>query len=85
MILSVPEGDDKPLKYPLMFSICDLLLINKIDYLSLSDFDMSALRKRVLVLNPNIVIMEVSCKTGSGIGGWINWLNKEVDAFKRLK
>jgi hydrogenase nickel incorporation protein HypB len=85
MILSVPEGDDKPLKYPLMFSICDLLLINKVDYLSLSDFDMSALRKRVLALNPRIVILEVSCKTGSGIEGWINWLKKEIDAFKGLK
>ena len=85
MILSVPEGDDKPLKYPLMFSICDLLLVNKIDYLSLSDFDMSALRKRVLALNPLIVIMEVSCKTGSGIEGWINWLKREVEAFKGIK
>ena len=85
MILSVPEGDDKPLKYPLMFSICDLLLINKVDYLSLSDFDMSALRKRVLALNPLIVIMEVSCKTGSGIEGWINWLKREVEAFKGIK
>jgi hydrogenase nickel incorporation protein HypB len=85
MILSVPEGDDKPLKYPLMFSICDLLLVNKIDYLSLSDFDMSALRKRVLALNPHIIIMEVSCKTGSGIEGWIKWLNREVEVFKGLK
>ena len=85
MILSVPEGDDKPLKYPLMFSICDLLLINKIDYLSLSDFDMSALRKRVLALNPRIVILEVSCKTGAGIESWVNWLKKEVEAFKELK
>ena len=85
MILSVPEGDDKPLKYPLMFSICDLLLINKIDYLSLSDFDMSALRKRVLALNPRITILEVSCKTGSGIEDWINWLKREVEAFKGLK
>jgi len=82
MILSVPEGDDKPLKYPLMFSICDVLLINKIDYLSLSDFDMVALRKRVLVLNPNIRIIEVSCKTGSGIGDWIDWLKKEIAAFR---
>jgi len=82
MILSVPEGDDKPLKYPLMFSICDLLLVNKIDYLSLSDFDMSALRKRVLTLNPNIVIMEVSCKTGSGIEGWINWLREKLKPSK---
>jgi len=85
MILSVPEGDDKPLKYPLMFSICDLLLINKIDYLSLSDFDMSALRKRVLALNPRITILEVSCKTGVGIEGWINWLKREVKSFKGLK
>lgn len=81
MILSVPEGDDKPLKYPLMFTICDVLLVNKIDYLSLSDFDMAALRKRVLALNPNIRIIEVSCKTGAGIEDWITWLKKEVDAF----
>ena len=81
MILSVPEGDDKPLKYPLMFSICDVLLVNKIDYLSLSDFDMVAMRKRVLALNPNIRIIEVSCKTGAGIDDWIHWLKKEVDAF----
>jgi len=85
MILSVPEGDDKPLKYPLMFSICDLLLVNKIDYLSLTDFDMAALRKRVLALNPRITILEVSCKTGAGIDGWIDWVKKEVAAFKGLK
>jgi len=85
MILSVPEGDDKPLKYPLMFSICDLLLVNKIDYLSLSDFDMVALRKRVLALNLRIAILEVSCKTGAGIKGWIDWLKGEVAAFKGLK
>lgn len=82
MILSVPEGDDKPLKYPLMFSICDLLLINKIDYLSLSDFDLPALRQRVLALNPRIVILEVSCKTGSGIEDWIRWLEQEVESFR---
>lgn len=81
MILSVPEGDDKPLKYPLMFTICDVLLVNKIDYLSLSDFDLAAMRKRVLTLNPNIKIIEVSCKTGAGIGDWIAWLKTEVDAF----
>ena len=85
MILSVPEGDDKPLKYPLMFSICDVLLVNKIDYLSLSDFDMEAMRKRVLALNPKIEIMEVSCKTGAGIDKWIGWMKKEVAAFKNLK
>ena len=85
MILSVPEGDDKPLKYPLMFSICDVLLVNKMDYLSLSDFDMEAMRKRVLALNPKIEIMEVSCKTGAGIDQWVGWLKKEVAAFKNLK
>lgn len=85
MILSVPEGDDKPLKYPLMFSICDVLLVNKIDYLSLSDFDMEAMRKRVLALNRHIEIIEVSCKTGAGIDKWIGWLKKEVAAFKNLK
>lgn len=85
MILSVPEGDDKPLKYPLMFSICDLLLINKMDYLSLSDFDLSALRKRVMVLNPGIVILEVSCKTGAGIENWVNWLSAQIETFKGLK
>jgi hydrogenase nickel incorporation protein HypB len=82
MILSVPEGDDKPLKYPLMFSICDVLLVNKIDYLSVSDFDLAAMRKRVLTLNPKIIIIEVSCKTGAGIGDWITWLKKEVDTFR---
>jgi hydrogenase nickel incorporation protein HypB len=85
MILSVPEGDDKPLKYPLMFSICDLLLVNKIDFLSLSDFDMETLRKRVLALNSRINILEVSCKTGAGIDSWIDWLKKEVKAFKDIK
>jgi hydrogenase nickel incorporation protein HypB len=82
MILSVPEGDDKPLKYPLMFSVCDVLLVNKMDYLPLSDFDMAALRKRVLALNPDIKILEVSCKSGSGIEAWTNWLKEEVTTFK---
>ena len=83
MILSVPEGDDKPIKYPLMFSICDVLLVNKIDYLSLSDFDMAAMRKRVLALNPNIKIIEISCKTGAGISDWVDWLKKEFTEFRR--
>ncbi|HDQ03081.1 MAG TPA: hydrogenase accessory protein HypB [Deltaproteobacteria bacterium] len=83
MILSVPEGDDKPIKYPLMFSICDVLLVNKIDYLSLSDFDMDVMRKIVLALNPEIKIIEISCKTGAGISDWVDWLKKEVTAFRR--
>lgn len=82
MILSVPEGDDKPLKYPLMFSICDVLIVNKMDYLSLSDFDLEAMRKRVLALNPKIEIIEVSCKTGAGVNNWVGWLREEVQKFK---
>jgi len=78
MILSVPEGDDKPLKYPLMFSVSDALLINKIDYLVLSDFDVSALRQRVQRLNPRIHIFEISAKTGAGVEEWARWLHDEV-------
>ena len=81
MILSVPEGDDKPLKYPLMFSVSQALLVNKIDYLGLSDFDMAALKERVKRLNPGIVVFEVSCKTGDGIEAWSEWLAARVTAF----
>ena len=83
MILSIPEGDDKPLKYPLMFSVCDVLLVNKMDYLPLSDFDLSAMRERVLNLNPKIEIFEVSAKTGEGIEAWANWLKGEATSFIR--
>jgi hydrogenase nickel incorporation protein HypB len=78
MILSVPEGDDKPLKYPLMFSICDALVVNKTDYLEGSDFDLPVLRERVRKLNPDIRIFEVSCKTGQGIDAWTQWLAGEI-------
>jgi len=81
MILSVPEGDDKPLKYPLMFSVCHALVINKMDYLGLSEFDVKKCRQRVLNLNPNIEIFEVSCRTGEGIEQWVNWLYEEVKAL----
>jgi len=81
MILSVPEGDDKPLKYPLMFSVCDVLLVNKMDYLHLSDFDVEAMRERVLNLNRQIEIFEVSAKTGEGIEAWTIWLKGEATSF----
>jgi hydrogenase nickel incorporation protein HypB len=81
MILSVPEGDDKPLKYPLMFSVADVLLINKIDYLGLSDFDVKILRDRVARLNPDIEIFEVSAKTGAGFNDWTTWLSREAGSF----
>jgi hydrogenase nickel incorporation protein HypB len=81
MILSVPEGDDKPLKYPLMFTVCDALLVNKIDYLEFSDFDLQAMRDRVLRLNPEIRIFEISAKTGQGVEEWAAWLSHETRSF----
>ena len=81
MILSVPEGDDKPLKYPLMFTVSDVLLVNKIDYLAFSDFDFAAMRERVLRLNPRIEIFEISAKTGQGVEQWADWLSREVSGF----
>lgn len=80
MILSVPEGDDKVLKYPLMFSVCDVLIVNKIDYLNGSDFQMDALRERVARINPEMKIFEVSCKTGQGIESWCDWLKTDIAA-----
>lgn len=82
MILSVPEGDDKPLKYPLMFSICDVLLINKIDTTSVFDFNIELCSQRVKKLNPNIKIIPISAKTGEGIGEWAEWLRNEVNSFR---
>jgi len=82
MILSVPEGDDKPLKYPLMFQICDVLLINKIDVLSVFDFDMEACKARVLKLNPKIKIIPISARTGEGIPEFAKWLRQEVKNWK---
>ncbi len=81
MILSVPEGDDKPLKYPLMFSIVDVLLINKIDCLGYFEFDVEAVRERVTKLNPDILVIEVSAKTGEGFDMWTDWLRKQVGAW----
>ncbi len=78
MILSVPEGDDKPLKYPLMFSIVDVLLINKIDVLEHFDFDLEACKERAKKLNPNIKIIPISARTGEGIQEWADWIRSEV-------
>jgi hydrogenase nickel incorporation protein HypB len=78
MILSVPEGDDKPLKYPLMFSIVDVLLINKMDAAAYFDFDITAVNERVKKLNPNIKVIPISAKTGQGIAEWARWIRAEV-------
>ncbi|ACQ54990.1 TPA: hydrogenase nickel incorporation protein HypB [Clostridium botulinum] len=82
MILSIPEGDDKPLKYPLMFSIVDVLLINKIDAKDYFEFDLEAVKERVRKLNPNIKVIPISAKTGEGIEEWIDWIRKEVKIWK---
>ena len=81
MILSVPEGHDKPLKYPLMFSICDVLLINKIDVLPYFDFDLEECRKYVKKLNPNMKVIPISARTGEGIDEWADWLRTEIKAW----
>ncbi|KEZ85832.1 hydrogenase nickel incorporation protein HypB [Clostridium sulfidigenes] len=78
MILSIPEGDDKPLKYPLMFSIVDVLLINKIDAIDYFDFDLEAVKERVKKLNSNIKVIPISARTGEGIDDWVNWIRNEV-------
>ena len=81
MILSVPEGHDKPLKYPLMFSICDLLLINKIDVLPYFDFDLEACKKYVLRLNPNMKIIPICARTGEGVDEFAQWLREQIAAW----
>ncbi|MBL4933251.1 hydrogenase nickel incorporation protein HypB [Clostridium paridis] len=82
MILSVPEGDDKPLKYPLMFSIVDVLLINKIDAIDYFNFDIEAVKERVKKLNPNIKVIPISAKTGEGMDEWVEWLRLEVNNWR---
>ncbi|AGA68261.1 hydrogenase accessory protein HypB [Desulfitobacterium dichloroeliminans LMG P-21439] len=83
MILSVPEGHDKPLKYPLMFSMVDVLIISKIDCLPYFDFDVRAVKESVKKLNPNIEIFETSAKTGEGFDQWADWLRKEALAWQQ--
>lgn len=85
MILSVPEGDDKPLKYPLMFQVCQCLLINKIDVLPYFDFDLEECKKRVLKLNPDMKIIPISARTGEGMDEWIAWLKEETRSWNETK
>lgn len=81
MILSVPEGHDKPLKYPLMFEVCQALIINKIDVLPYFDFDMDKVREFALKRNPELKIFPISAKTGEGVDAWCQWLENEVNAW----
>ena len=85
MILSVPEGDDKPLKYPLMFSVCDLVIINKTDVLPYFDFDMEKCRKNILQRNPRAKVIPISAKTGEGVDTFADWLVNEVKTWKSTK
>jgi hydrogenase nickel incorporation protein HypB len=84
MVASIPEGDDKPYKYPAMFAAVDAIVINKIDLLPYVDFDLEGFRKLVVGLNADVQVFEVSCKTGEGIGAWADWLlSKTTDASAR--
>ena len=83
MILSVPEGDDKPLKYPLMFTVCDLVVINKIDVLPYFDFDLEKCRKNVRMRNPDARVIPICAKTGEGVDAFADWLLLEVRNWKQ--
>ena len=82
MILSVPEGHDKPLKYPLIFTVCDALIINKIDVLPYFDFDMDKVIAYAHMRNPNLKIFPISAKTGEGVDSWCDWLREQIQDFK---
>ncbi len=79
MILSVPEGHDKPLKYPLMFSICDVVLINKIYVAPYFDFDLEKCKEYILMRNPKAKIIPICAKTGEGIEAWTDWLSEQIE------
>ncbi|MBR6307316.1 MAG: hydrogenase nickel incorporation protein HypB [Lachnospiraceae bacterium] len=78
MILSVPEGDDKPLKYPLMFSICDVVLINKIDVMPYFDFNLEKCKENIKLRNPNAKVIPICAKTGEGVDEFVKWLEEEI-------
>lgn len=79
MILSVPEGHDKPLKYPLMFSICDVVLINKMDVAPYFDFDLEKCKEYIHMRNPKAIIIPICAKTGEGIEAWTDWLSEQIE------
>ena len=83
MILSIPEGDDKPLKYPLMFSVCDLVLVNKVDVMPYFDFNLDKCREYVRMRNPKARIIPICAKTGEGLDDFADWLLGEVKNWKR--
>ncbi|MBN1426756.1 MAG: hydrogenase nickel incorporation protein HypB [Anaerolineae bacterium] len=82
VIASVPEGDDKPYKYPAMFQDADVLLLNKIDYLAIETFDVDTFRRGLEALNPGITFLPISCRTGEGLSAWLDWLRGRVRMTK---
>lgn len=85
MILSVPEGHDKPLKYPLMFSICDVVLINKMDVAPYFDFDLELCKEYIQMRNPNAKVIPICAKTGEGMEAWYEWLKTETHVWNDQK
>lgn len=83
VVSSLPEGDDKPTKYPIIFSDASVVVINKLDFLPYVDFDIPSFQKTVLGLNPRAKFFQVSCKTGAGIKDWCAWLERELSTHKR--
>jgi hydrogenase nickel incorporation protein HypB len=78
VMVSTTEGDDKPSKYPAMFRVSDVMIINKIDLLEYVDFDMNRVREHALAINPKLKIIELSCKTGEGFNAWIDWIKNNI-------
>ena len=81
-ILSVPEGDDKPLKYPLMYQVCDVVLVNKVDVLPYFDFDLTKCVENVHMRNPKARVIPICAKTGEGMDEWYQWLREKVASYK---
>lgn len=82
-ILSVPEGDDKPLKYPLMYQVCDLVLINKIDTMCVFDFDMEKAKENIAFRNPEAKVLFISAKTGEGVDEFAKWIEEEINEWRK--
>ncbi len=82
VLLSVPEGDDKPIKYPMMFTESEAVVINKTDLMPLLDFDLDAFKRKVIGLNPDVEIFQLSAKTGQGLDPWLSWLEAELKSLR---
>jgi len=83
MVFSLPEGEDKPLKYPVMFRSVDVVVVNKVDLAPYLDFDMSLFRSNLEAVNPGVTVLEVSARTGEGVGSWVDWLTTGIRSTER--